>query len=84
MSEQALTLSDVDTNKRYADIRKSTYGICLMGTPHRGADVAAWGKFMVNMSRVAFKNPKTYLLESVRNRSHELQDIAQDFGNMIS
>ncbi|KAF8537112.1 hypothetical protein BDD12DRAFT_795406 [Trichophaea hybrida] len=68
---------------RYADIRKSTYGICFLGTPHRGANVAGWGKLLVNMSKPAFKNPKTQLLDTLRSQSNELLDLALDFGNLV-
>lgn len=83
MVAQALVLSNVDTNQRFADIRKSTYGICFFGTPHRGADVAVWGKFLVNISRAAFKHPKTQLLDTLRSQSHELLELALDFGDLV-
>ncbi|KAF8241285.1 hypothetical protein K440DRAFT_573639 [Wilcoxina mikolae CBS 423.85] len=64
----------------HRDITQSTKGIVFMGTPHLGADVAAWGRFFGNIGNVVtFGSFRTDLLKDLKSKSREFGDIATSF-----
>ena len=71
-SPQALVLAD--HGNTFRDIRLSTAGIIFLGTPHQGSEAAVYAKWLTQ----AIRHDKT-LLESLRDNSPALHDIARDF-----
>lgn len=64
----------------HRDITQSTKGIVFMGTPHLGADVAAWGKLLGNIGNVVtFGSFRTDLLKDLKSKSREFGEIAKAF-----
>jgi hypothetical protein len=64
----------------HQDITQSTKGIIFMGTPHLGADVAAWGNFLGNIGNVVtFGSFRTDLLKDLKSKSREFGEIAKAF-----
>ena len=63
-----------DHGNTFRDIRLSTAGIIFLGTPHQGSEAAVYGMWLTQ----AIRHDKT-LLESLRDKSPALHDIARDF-----
>jgi len=76
---EALILAH-DDETRYQDIKDSTRGIVFMGTPHHGADIAAWGRFLGKIGNViTIGFIRTDLIRDLKSKSRELTDIASSF-----
>ena len=55
-----------------------------MGTPHMGADVAAWGLFLGNIGNILKAGAvRTNLLENLKTESVELSRIAAAFEPLV-
>ncbi|KPA36732.1 hypothetical protein FLAG1_10477, partial [Fusarium langsethiae] len=69
-----------ERESRYAEIEKSVAGVIFLGTPHRGAEVAYWSKFLTKIANV-FTAGKTRgdLLRSLAPKSTELGTICSQF-----
>jgi hypothetical protein len=57
-------------------------GVCFLGTPHRGSDLADYGTIMAQISRVFLKKPNTDIIRSLRMGSPELEHIEYTFLNV--
>jgi hypothetical protein len=81
---EALILSN-DDETRYQDITDSTKGIVFMGTPHLGADIAAWGRFLGRIGNViTIGFIRTDLIRDLKPKSREFIEIASSFVNRIA
>jgi hypothetical protein len=54
----------------------------FMGTPHRGSDLASWGKILAVIAKAAFLHP-TKNLKDLENNSSTLMDVSEDFRSIV-
>ena len=77
--KDALNLSSTTVGTRLREIAPATYGICFLGTPHRGSETASLGKIAYSITIVATQRPNLQLLRSLRRNSEILSRIGDDF-----
>jgi hypothetical protein len=53
-----------------------------MGTPHRGSDLAFWGKILASIAKAAFLHPTKNITE-LQNNSSTLMDVSEDFRSIV-
>ncbi|KAH6967564.1 hypothetical protein EDB82DRAFT_435121 [Fusarium venenatum] len=65
----------------YIPILKSTTGIVVLGTPHRGSDLVPWGILLSNLVRVTSigRNIRKELLHTLSKDSNTLMEISKQF-----
>jgi hypothetical protein len=54
----------------------------FMGTPHRGSDLASWGKILAVIAKAAFLRP-TKNIKDLENNSSTLMDVSEDFRSIV-
>jgi hypothetical protein len=65
---------------RYSSISRDTFGVMFMGTPHRGSDVAFWGKVFGTMADVFTAGSiRTQLLQDLQPKSSCVGEICLQF-----
>lgn len=64
---------------KFEVIKKATYGIIFLGTPHRGSDLASLGQTMAKIAKAAFKHPEIHLLKALEANSQQLQELTEQF-----
>ena len=69
-------------NSRFAHIKRCTFGIIFLGTPHRGSPQARLGQIVASLAKAAFKNPQTHLLKSLERDSNDLDILSEEFANL--
>lgn len=55
------------------------YGVLFCGTPHRGANAAAWGRLASNIVAAALQSPNDRILSGLEVDSEILDLIQEDF-----
>lgn len=70
--EQALVL--VNSRPDYKEIKTSTAGVVVLGTPHEGSSVAVYAKFLALL-----RGNDPSLLKQLEPKEDELYHITQDF-----
>jgi hypothetical protein len=81
---QALNISAGTSQPRLQYALSLTYGICFLGTPHRGSATASIGKAAFKIAVfVAARRPNTRLLHELERNSRTLQRISDDFYQTI-
>jgi len=80
VTKQALVISQLDDT--YADIRKSTYGIVFLATPHRGSSSANLANVVSNIAMAAFPGIQTQLLKTLEKDSNTLGDLTDNFRHL--
>jgi hypothetical protein len=53
-----------------------------MGTPHRGSDLASWGKILAVIAKAAVLHP-TKNIKDLENNSSTLMDVSEDFRSIV-
>ena len=71
-----------DSGDDYQYLKHATYGVLLLGTPHRGSDATAFGKALVYMAAALGLDSNAALLNALGHDSDELLDLVQDFGKL--
>ena len=69
---------------RYHGIKDATIGILFLGTPHRGSNMADYGKVLANVASWATNRPSSRLLRDLQNNSDTLAHLTSDFKNQLS
>lgn len=79
--KDALNQSRQMVATQYKDVAPATIGVCFLGTPHRGSNVATLGKYAYTIRSMqrAFKGSSTSLLRSLERNSDDLDRISQYF-----
>lgn len=76
--------SQAGGSNRFEAIKKSTYGILFLGTPHKGSESVSLGRIVAQIAKISFQDPKTQLLKSLKENSKELQDLSVEFSKLHS
>ena len=67
-------------NKRLGDILAATFGVCFLGTPHRGSKSASVGRKMFRATEIfAAQRANTQLLQALEKNSETLERITKNF-----
>lgn len=80
---QALNQSSRTEGTRLKKIAPATFGVCFLGTPHRGSSTASIGKIAYTATRVATRRPNTKLLRALELNSDTLDRIGSEFLDTI-
>jgi hypothetical protein len=55
--------------RRYEDLRQSTYGLVFFGTPHQGGNGVSYAKIIANSIRMITRQSKSSLLKNLKRGS---------------
>ncbi|OKL64272.1 hypothetical protein UA08_00936 [Talaromyces atroroseus] len=75
----ALNQSSRIEGTRLKNITPLTFGICFLGTPHRGSSTASIGKIAYTATRAATRRPNVRLLRELEQNSDTLDRIGSEF-----
>ena len=64
---------------RLKEIAPLVFGICFLGTPHRGSSSASVGKMAYNITEIVTKRPNLRLLQGLERNSETLDRIGTAF-----
>lgn len=71
--------SSNEQGTRNKDIAPASYGVCFLGTPHRGSKSASIGRIAFRLTTVATRRPNVKLLQALERNSETLDRIGDDF-----
>jgi hypothetical protein len=80
---QALNQSSRIEGTRLKNIAPVTFGVCFLGTPHRGSSTASIGKIAYTATRAATRRPNAKLLRELEKNSDTLDRIGSEFLDTI-
>jgi hypothetical protein len=60
-------------------VAPATYGVCFLGTPHRGSKSASLGKIAYSITRAAMQRPNLAVLQALKRSSSTLNRIGEGF-----
>lgn len=82
----ALNESRQMTQRQYSDLLSSCHAIVFMGTPHLGAEIAAWGTMMSNIVGALPGGFSTYssVLRGLEPDSETLYMITRRFSEILN
>ncbi|KAL4746553.1 hypothetical protein BDW72DRAFT_197586 [Aspergillus terricola var. indicus] len=80
--QQALTAARDSRADYLRDIETHTIGICFLGTPHRGANLATWGERFARMFNI-FKPVNYQIVSLLEPRSKALHEMRRAFYNLL-
>ncbi|KAL8968351.1 MAG: hypothetical protein Q9183_002499 [Haloplaca sp. 2 TL-2023] len=75
----ALNKSAATEGTRLKTIAPDTFGVCFLGTPHRGSSSASLGKLAYEITIAATRRPNTRLLQGLEKYSEILDQIGDAF-----
>lgn len=79
---QALLFSKNSAEDHLQDVVKSVTGICFLGTPHCGADLARWGSVVAGLANV-IKKANVDLVNVLKTDSEVLARVQREFHTML-
>jgi len=82
LTQRALTFSRNSRFKHLQRIEAWTVGICFLGTPHHGADLAKWGRILTDIVSIA-KPANSALVRLLERGSEVLRDVQGGFHNLL-
>ena len=93
VTQDCLWRSRNHAEKHLRQVSSCAIGISFLGTPHHGADLAAWAKFGTTMARmvkhansdiVSVLKPGSEMLATIQDGFHSLLRIRRDEGSEIA
>ncbi|KAF2741827.1 hypothetical protein M011DRAFT_413767, partial [Sporormia fimetaria CBS 119925] len=82
VTEDALLYSKNSAEAHLQDMMQSVVGICFLGTPHCGSDLANWGSVVGNLAKF-IKNANVDIINVLKTDSEVLARIQRDFHTML-
>ncbi|KAL8749028.1 MAG: hypothetical protein Q9199_007940 [Rusavskia elegans] len=79
----ALNRSSEIQGTRLKEIAPATFGVCFLGTPHRGSNSASLGKIAYKITRAMARRPNTRLLQGLERNSETLEQIGDAFAQTM-
>ncbi|KAL8990156.1 MAG: hypothetical protein Q9169_008195 [Polycauliona sp. 2 TL-2023] len=79
----ALNRSSATQGTRHKDIAPATFGVCFLGTPHRGSKSASLGKIAYGITKVMTRRPNTKLLQGLEKNSETLEQVGDTFAQTM-
>ena len=80
--QRALLMSRDSRFEHLQAIEQCTVGICFLGTPHHGADLAKWGSILSNIASAA-KKTNSAPVNLLKRDSEVLRDVQDGFHNLL-
>ncbi|MCJ1334324.1 hypothetical protein MMC10_011032 [Thelotrema lepadinum] len=80
--QNALDLSRGSIEPHIRQLELSTVGICFLGTPHVGSDLAQWGRFGASAAKL-FKRSNTDIVKVLKPGSEMLSSIQSRFHSIL-
>ena len=81
--KEAINQSDSTVGTRLKTVASATFGICFLGTPHRGSKTASLGKIAWNLTVIATNRPNLKLLQGLERNSETLDRIGDNFSQIL-
>ena len=75
--KQALVWAN--TEPQYQTLKDHTLGIVFFGTPHRGSEMANYGKTLANVATGVMHKPRSKLLNALQSNSDTLMRLTSTF-----
>ena len=82
VTQDCLNLSRTNAEKHLQQISSCTIGIVFLGTPHHGADTAAWAKFGATIAKT-IKHVNTDIVSVLKQGSEMLARVQDGFHNLL-
>ncbi|KAL3469505.1 Alpha/Beta hydrolase protein [Aspergillus californicus] len=80
--QQALIAARESRMAHLRRIETHTVGICFLGTPHRGANLATWGERIARVLNI-FKPVNCHIVRLLDPGSHTLHELRRAFHNLL-
>lgn len=77
-----MCLSRKHPEKHLQQISSCTIGIVFLGTPHHGADLAAWAKFGTTIAKI-IKHTNTNIVSVLKPGSEMLARVQDEFHGLL-
>ncbi|KAK0511439.1 hypothetical protein JMJ35_006012 [Cladonia borealis] len=77
--KEALNQSSSTVGTRLKEIAPLVFGMCFLGTPHRGSKSASLGKMAYNLTVIVSKRPNLRLLQGLERNSETLDRVGTAF-----
>ena len=81
--KDAINQSVSTVGTRVKAIAPATFGICFLGTPHRGSKIASLGKIAWNCTVIGTNRPNLKLLQALKRNSEILDRIGDSFSQTL-
>ena len=81
--KDAINQSVSTVGTRLKAIAPATFGICFLGTPHRGSKTASLGKIAWSCTVIATNRPNLRLLQALERNSEILDRIGDSFSQTL-
>lgn len=78
-TRQAMQRCKSSIDAKYKTLLARIQAVVFCGTPHRGADAAAWGHLAANIVTMALQSSNSRLLSDLRVDSQILDLVQEDF-----
>ena len=82
VTQECLNLSKSNAEKHLQQVSSCTIGIVFLGTPHHGADTAAWAKFGATVAK-RIKHVNTDIVSVLKSGSEMLARVQDGFHNLL-
>ena len=82
VTQDCLWTSRNNAEKHLRQVGSCTLGILFLGTPHHGADLAAWAKFGTTIAQV-IKHPNSDIVSVLQPGSETLARVQDDFHALL-
>jgi hypothetical protein len=80
--QKALLISSGSPEQYYRNIIETTTGVIFIGTPHAGADIAAWVSILTGLAKIA-KHTNSDIVEVLKPGSQVLAGLQQEFHRLL-
>lgn len=90
--QHAISYSRTTRHPHLRTVEASTIGLCFLGTPHHGADLARWGDVLAklvglttktNSAPIKLLRPESEMLRKVQDEFHNVLEQRKEEGKRI-
>lgn len=72
------------TATHLSEILPATFGVCFLGTPHRGSPMADLGETLRRITQLWGKSPNLQVLQALKYDAETLDRVQSDFKQTIN
>lgn len=66
-----------------SDVEKYSTGVLFFGTPHRGSDLAPYGRFFEHLARLLMFDTNAQIIRTLSRNTEELENLRTEFSKMV-